>query len=318
MTAISNILVVKSPIDKAIVLFGPTAVGKTGLTEELFSKGFEIINADSVQVYRYLDIASAKPEKELVEKIPHHCVDIRFPWEQYTSGDFCIDAERLIREINSRGNIPLITGGTAYYFRQLVYGPSLTPPSSPITREKVQREIDEKGMDWAFEALEKIDSISASRIGRSDRYRLSRALEVYRDTGRPLSSFPVSDTLRSDIDFILIGLVRPKEELEERIRLRVDIMFRSGAEEEIRKLLALGADSSWPGMQGIGYKEWLDALESGEYSISTIKKEIVRNSVKYAKRQMTFFNSFESVRWFDPRNTDSIRRYLEERGVSLS
>ena len=164
MTAISNILVVKSPIDKAIVLFGPTAVGKTGLTEELFSKGFEIINADSVQVYRYLDIASAKPEKELVEKIPHHCVDIRFPWEQYTSGDFCIDAERLIKEINSRGNIPLITGGTAYYFRQLVYGPSLTPPSSPITREKVQREIDEKGMDWAYETLEKIDSVSASRI----------------------------------------------------------------------------------------------------------------------------------------------------------
>ena len=318
MTAISNILVVKSPIDKAIVLFGPTAVGKTGLTEELFSKGFEIINADSVQVYRYLDIASAKPEKELVEKIPHHCVDIRFPWEQYTSGDFCIDAERLIKEINSRGNIPLITGGTAYYFRQLVYGPSLTPPSSPITREKVQREIDEKGMDWAYETLENIDSVSASRIGRSDRYRLSRALEVYRDTGRPLSSFPVSDTLRSDIDFILIGLVRPKEELEERIRLRVDIMFRSGAEEEIRKLLALGADSSWPGMQGIGYKEWLDALESGEYSISTVKKEIVRKSVKYAKRQMTFFNSFESVKWFDPRNTDSIRGYLEERGVSLS
>ena len=244
MTAISNILVVKSPIDKAIVLFGPTAVGKTGLTEELFSKGFEIINADSVQVYRYLDIASAKPEKELVEKIPHHCVDIRFPWEQYTSGDFCIDAERLIREINSRGNIPLITGGTAYYFRQLVYGPSLTPPSSPITREKVQREIDEKGMDWAYETLENIDSVSASRIGRSDRYRLSRAVEVYRDTGRPLSSFPVSDTLRSDIDFILIGLVRPKEELEERIRLRVDIMFRSGAEEEIEKLIALGSDSS--------------------------------------------------------------------------
>ena len=318
MTAISNILVVKSPIDKAIVLFGPTAVGKTGLTEELFSKGFEIINADSVQVYRYLDIASAKPEKELVEKIPHHCVDIRFPWEQYTSGDFCIDAERLIKEINSRGNIPLITGGTAYYFRQLVYGPSLTPPSSPITREKVQREIDEKGMDWAYETLENIDSVSASRIGRSDRYRLSRALEVYRDTGRPLSSFPVSDTLRSDIDFILIGLVRPKEELEERIRLRVDIMFRSGAEEEIRKLLALGADSSWPGMQGIGYKEWLDALESGEYSISTVKKEIVRKSVKYAKRQMTFFNSFESVTWFDPRDVGSIRGYLEERGVSLS
>ena len=132
-----------------MVLFGPTAVGKTALTEELFSKGFEIINADSVQVYRYLDIASAKPEKELMEKIPHHLVDIRFPWEQYNSGDFCKDAERLIKEINERGNIPLITGGTAYYFKQLLYGPSSTPESNPKTREEIQRTIEDIGLDKA-------------------------------------------------------------------------------------------------------------------------------------------------------------------------
>ena len=298
-----------------MVLFGPTAVGKTALTEELFSKGFEIINADSVQVYRYLDIASAKPEKELVEKIPHHLVDIRFPWEQYNSGDFCKDAERLIKEINERGNIPLITGGTAYYFKQLLYGPSSTPESNPKTREEIQRTIDDIGLDKAYEMLMSLDMEAAKKIDKNDRYRISRALEVIKDTGRPLSSFPVSDTLREDIDFVIIGLKREKKELEDRIRKRVDIMFDSGAVREMKALLSMGADLSWPGMQGIGYREWFNAMESGEVNISIIKDMIIRSSIKYAKRQMTFFSSFSDTLWFSPNDIEKIKGYLEERNI---
>ena len=298
-----------------MVLFGPTAVGKTALTEELFSKGFEIINADSVQVYRYLDIASAKPEKELVEKIPHHLVDIRFPWEQYNSGDFCKDAERLIKEINERGNIPLITGGTAYYFKQLLYGPSSTPESNPKTREEIQRTIDDIGLDKAYEMLMSLDMEAAKKIDKNDRYRISRALEVIKDTGRPLSSFPVSDTLREDIDFVIIGLKREKKELEDRIRKRVDIMFDSGAVREMKALLSMGADLSWPGMQGIGYREWFNAIESGEVNISIIKDMIIRSSIKYAKRQMTFFSSFSDTLWFSPNDTKEIKGYLEKRNI---
>ena len=298
-----------------MVLFGPTAVGKTALTEELFSKGFEIINADSVQVYRYLDIASAKPEKELVEKIPHHLVDIRFPWEQYNSGDFCKDAERLIKEINERGNIPLITGGTAYYFKQLSYGPSSTPESNPKTREEIQRTIDDIGLDKAYEMLMSLDMEAAKKIDKNDRYRISRALEVIKDTGRPLSSFPVSDTLREDIDFVIIGLKREKRELEDRIRKRVDIMFDSGAVREMKALLSMGADLSWPGMQGIGYREWFNAMESGEVNISIIKDMIIRSSIKYAKRQMTFFSSFSDTAWFSPNDTKEIKEYLKERNI---
>ena len=298
-----------------MVLFGPTAVGKTALTEELFSKGFEIINADSVQVYRFLDIASAKPEKELVEKIPHHLVDIRFPWEQYNSGDFCKDAERLIKEINERGNIPLITGGTAYYFKQLLYGPSSTPESNPKTREEIQRTIDDIGLDKAYEMLMSLDMEAAKKIDKNDRYRISRALEVIKDTGRPLSSFPVSDTLREDIDFVIIGLKREKKELEDRIRKRVDIMFDSGAVREMKALLSMGADLSWPGMQGIGYREWFNALESGEVNISIIKDMIIRSSIKYAKRQMTFFSSFSDTIWFSPNDIEKIKGYLEERNI---
>ena len=300
-----------------MVLFGPTAVGKTALTEELFSKGFEIINADSVQVYRYLDIASAKPEKELVEKIPHHLVDIRFPWEQYNSGDFCKDAERLIKEINERGNIPLITGGTAYYFKQLLYGPSSTPESNPKTREEIQRTIDDIGLDKAYEMLMSLDMEAAKKIDKNDRYRISRALEVIKDTGRPLSSFPLSDTLREDIDFVIIGLKREKKELEERIRKRVDIMFDSGAVREMKALLSMGADLSWPGMQGIGYREWFNAMESGEVNISIIKDMIIRSSIKYAKRQMTFFSSFSDTAWFSPNDIEKIKGYLEERNIMV-
>ena len=298
-----------------MVLFGPTAVGKTALTEELFSKGFEIINADSVQVYRFLDIASAKPEKELVEKISHHLVDIRFPWEQYNSGDFCKDAERLIKEINERGNIPLITGGTAYYFKQLLYGPSSTPESNPKTREEIQRTIDDIGLDKAYEMLMSLDMEAAKKIDKNDRYRISRALEVIKDTGRPLSSFPVSDTLREDIDFVIIGLKREKKELEDRIRKRVDIMFDSGAVREMKALLSMGANLSWPGMQGIGYREWFNAIESGEVNISIIKDMIIRSSIKYAKRQMTFFSSFSDTLWFSPNDIEKIKGYLEERNI---
>ena len=307
----------KTSENRAVVLFGPTAVGKTALTEELFSKGFEIINADSVQVYRYLDIASAKPEKELVEKIPHHLVDIRFPWEQYNSGDFCKDAERLIKEINERGNIPLITGGTAYYFKQLLYGPSSTPESNPKTREEIQRTIDDIGLDKAYEMLMSLDMEAAKKIDKNDRYRISRALEVIKYTGRPLSSFPVSDTLREDIDFVIIGLKREKKELEERIRKRVDIMFDSGAVREMKALLSMGADLSWPGMQGIGYREWFNAMESGEVNISIIKDMIIRSSIKYAKRQMTFFSSFSDTLWFSPNDTKEIKGYLEERNIMV-
>ena len=307
----------KTSENRAVVLFGPTAVGKTALTEELFSKGFEIINADSVQVYRFLDIASAKPEKELVEKIPHHLVDIRFPWEQYNSGDFCKDAERLIKEINERGNIPLITGGTAYYFKQLLYGPSSTPESNPKTREEIQRTIDDIGLDKAYEMLMSLDMEAAKKIDKNDRYRISRALEVIKDTGRPLSSFPVSDTLREDIDFVIIGLKREKKELEERIRKRVDIMFDSGAVREMKTLLSMGADLSWPGMQGIGYREWFYAMESGEVNISIIKDMIIRSSIKYAKRQMTFFSSFSDTLWFSPNDIEKIKEYLEKRNIMV-
>ena len=298
---------------KAVVLIGPTAVGKTALTETLFASSAEIINADSVQVYRYLDIGSAKPDEKLRSLIPHHLVDIKDPWEQYTAGDFARDAASLIPEIEERGKIPLITGGTGYYIRQLVYGPSSAPAADERIRDEVRTEVEEKGKKWAYSYLREIDPVSYGRISENDLYRITRAIEVYRSSGRPLSSFPLSSEPCDD--FVLICLVRERNELVERIKLRVDEMFRMGLYEEIRKLFRMGASSEWPAMQAIGYKEFIEAAESGEASIETIKEEIIRSTVKYAKRQMTFFRSFSSCRFFHPDDLDGIASYLSFQGV---
>lgn len=302
---------------KAVLLFGPTAVGKTALTECLFSKGFEIVNADSVQVYRGLDIGSAKPSLSLQRLIPHHLIDIRDPWEDYTVGDFVSDADDAISSISSRGNTALVTGGTAYYFKHLLYGAPKTPKADIAVRSSVEKEIEAKGREWAWEYLSEIDPLSSKRINRNDVYRVSRALEVYLSTGRPLSSFELSQEERDDIDFIVIGLRRDRRELEERIRARVDIMFEEGLYDEMKRLMRMGALPSWPAMEGIGYREFFDAIACGECNISTIKEDIIRSSVRYAKRQMTFFSSFSSAHFFHPDDTEGIAGLLESRGIPI-
>ena len=301
--------------NKAVVLTGPTAVGKTALTESLFSNGFEIINADSVQIYRGLDIGSAKPSPDLLRRIPHHLIDIRDPWEDYSSGDFVSDALSAMKGIWERGNIPLITGGTMYYIKHLIYGPPETPPADPSIRSAVQTEYMEKGRDWAYGYLKSIDPVSSERISISDAYRITRAIEVYRTSGRPLSSFSVGTELRSDIDFVLIGLMRDRSELGRRIELRARQMFSDGLYDEVRALFDNGADRSWPGMEGIGYREFFDAAESGETSVSSICGSIIHASKRYAKRQITFLSSMKDFSVFSPDDEDGVRALLYERGI---
>ena len=308
---------VKSQKPKAVVLTGPTAVGKTEMTERLFSHGFEIINADSVQIYRGLDIGSAKSDRALREKIPHHLIDIRDPWEDYSSGDFVHDASRAMEGIWSRGNIPLITGGTMYYIRHLVYGAPSTPPADPAVRASVRAEIDGKGLEWAYAYLASVDPVSAARIGRGDDYRISRAIEVYRTGGKPLSSYAVPDTVRDDISFTLICLSRDRETLRKRIRERVGQMFAAGLYDEVRGLVRRGADLSWPAMEGIGYREFLAAREDGELSISMIADEIARDSARYAKQQMTFASSMKGFSFISPDDIQAASDQLSHNGICL-
>ena len=278
------------------------------MTEELFSSGYEIINADSIQIYRHLSIGSAKPDEELRKRIPHHLIDIKDPWEEYSAGEFVSDVERVSEEIRARGNIPLVTGGTAYYFKQLLYGKPGTPAADPALRAEVAEEIQEKGSRWAWDYLGQIDPVSQKRISPRDVYRISRAIEIYRQTGRPVSSFTVPDRIRDD--YLVIGLMRDKAELHASIEKRVCRMFEEGLVDEIKALRRMGATASWPAMEGIGYREFFKAMESGELSVSAIRDEIITDTRQYAKRQVTYFKTFP-CRFFHPDDVSAIRDLTE-------
>ncbi|MHC1692167.1 MAG: tRNA (adenosine(37)-N6)-dimethylallyltransferase MiaA [Sphaerochaetaceae bacterium] len=297
---------------KLLFLFGPTGVGKTDLLLNFFTHGFSVVNADSKQVYRHLDIGSAKPSAKVLSSIPHYLIDIRDPWEQFTVGDFVNLADETCGQIVEQGRIPIICGGTAYYFKHFYLGLPPSPQSDPVIREKIARQAIENGLPWCFERLRVIDPLSATRIHPADAYRITRALEVYEATGKPLSSFVIPTEARHGMDPLIIGLVRPKQELDERINLRVTGMFEAGLEQEFQHLLSLGAKESWPGMQGIGYREFFIAQQSAPVELESVANMIRHNSRLYAKRQMTFFKSLPNVHWVHPDDTDTLGTLLDD------
>ncbi|NCC65155.1 MAG: tRNA (adenosine(37)-N6)-dimethylallyltransferase MiaA, partial [Spirochaetia bacterium] len=198
-----------------------------------------------------------------------------------------------------------------YYFKHFLYGLSDAPPSDEQIRSSVGKRIEAQGGDWAFDYLKEVDPISAKRIHPSDLYRISRALEVWETSARPLSSYSLPNEPRYGMHPLIIGLHRDQDILHKRIIMRVEQMFEEGLEEEIRGLLDMGAKSWWPGMQGIGYREFFLALESGEFPRSVIAEQIIRNSRLYAKRQLTFFKSFTNAHWFDTSEKQSILTEIE-------
>ncbi len=309
---------------KVIFLFGPTAVGKTQLLCDCFSDFSEVVNADSVQVYKHLDIGSAKADSSTIKKIPHHLIDILEPWENYNVANFIHLADEACANIWRRDKIPVVSGGTAFYFKHFLYGLSLAPKSDPSVREEIANYVKNVGLQEAHKYLCTVDPVSGQKINPNDGYRISRALEVYKSSGKPLSSFALPNTPRNDMKVLSIGLCRDKEELRERIGLRVKIMFEQGMLSEMRGLLEMGANPSWQSMQGIGYKEFLNHVWKGNkdsslkafdsllvQEIEEISNEIVMNSIHYAKRQMTFFRSFSNVHWIDPQNIDVVRSMVE-------
>lgn len=301
-----------NPFESVIFLFGPTGVGKTELLMDLDPEKYSVVNADSIQVYRHLDIGSAKASSVTLKAIPHYLIDIFDPWQQFSVGDFVLYADQACREIHAQGKIPVLSGGTAFYFKHFYFGLAEAPPSDEGVRLALAQEIEERGNAWAFERLSSVDPPSAKRIHPSDMYRVSRALEVYEGSGRPLSSYSVPSVPRNGMKPLVIGLTREGDELKRRIGMRVAQMFSEGLVSEIRHLIEMGADESWPGLQGIGYKEFFQARKSGEASLSMIGEQIERNSRFYAKRQMTFFKSFADVTWMNPKEKEPILALIED------
>lgn len=282
-------------------------MGKTDLLMELFSEEGEVISADSMQVYRGLCIGTAKPDRAAMERLTHHLIDIRDPDEQFNAGEFVDEANRLVVAVEMRHRTPIVSGGTPFYFRNFIYGLPETPPGDGAVRAEVRSEIERIGLKAAHELLEKLDPVAARRIQEADRYRIERALEVIRATGRKFSSFAVSPTVRDDLDMLLIGLDRPREELYRRINRRVELMFEAGLPDEVASLISAGYGRHSPGMQGIGYREFLEMCETGCSTMSDVKDVIAGNSRRYAKRQLTFFKRFPGTRWFHPDQREAIR-----------
>jgi len=275
---------------KVLVIFAPTASGKTALTEELFSPEgshfilkAEIISADSQAVYRGMDIGTAKPDPLLCKKLPHHLINILNPDQQFNVSDFISAADAACRDISARGKLPVLCGGTGFYIRNFLYGLAPTPVSDEKIRSKLKARLAQEGNEALYNELKEIDPESAAHIHINDAYRICRALEVFYISGKSRSSFKVEDGLRSEYDFQFIVLQPPREILYERIRKRVDLMFEAGLEQEVRSLMAKGYTKDSPGMKAIGYSEWFEYDD-----IEKIREEIKHHSCKYAKKQYTY------------------------------
>lgn len=262
-----------------------------------------------MQVYRYLDIGSAKPSRQTLERIKYHLIDLLEPSFQFNAGMFVHHTEELIREISGHRKLPVIVGGTAFYLRSFIFGLPDSPSGNLEIREELKQLYIKKGNLFLYGKLKEVDALSAEKIAAEDTYRIIRALEVFRVTGKPLSSFQVPHTIRKDYNFLLIGLNREREELYKRINSRVDRMFERGLVKEIVSLLERGCKRDDPGMQGIGYREFFE-MQKGCLSIEGVRELIKRNSRRYAKRQLTFFRSLPEVLWFYPGQITKIRERI--------
>ncbi|WP_022931538.1 tRNA (adenosine(37)-N6)-dimethylallyltransferase MiaA [Treponema bryantii] len=284
---------------KVLVIFAPTASGKTALTRELFSPQgshfilkAEIISADSQAVYKEMDIGTAKPEADLQKEIPHHLINLLTPDLQYNVSDFVNAADKACQEITARGNLPVVVGGTGFYIRNFLYGLAPTPVSDEKLRNELKERIAREGNQALYDELKKIDPESAAKIHPNDAYRICRALEVFYLSGKKRSEYQAEGQgkIRDKFDFKFLVLQPEREELYDRIRRRVDLMFEVGLEDEVRSLVAKGYGKDSPGMKAIGYSEWFaeDGSLYGPEKIEEIKEAIKHHSTKYAKKQYTY------------------------------
>lgn len=283
---------------------GPTATGKSALAIELAERlGGEIVNADALQVYRGLDIGTAKPTAEQQARVPHHLIDVLEPTEPYSAGDFARRARTAIGAILARSRLPIVVGGSGLYLRALFSGLSALPEVDPAVRGRLRRELEEGGLAPLRRELERSDPVTAARLEPADTQRTVRALEVVRATGRPLSSWVEdSEVAAPRFSFRRLGLTLPRGLLYDRIEARVVGMLNAGWVAEIEALLASGVPPDAAAFQAIGYGQLIGYLQ-GRSTLEEARTETVTATRRYAKRQLTWFRREEGVRWLDARSS---------------
>lgn len=291
----------RSP-DILVVIVGPTAVGKTDVSIEVASRlGGEIVSCDSMQVYRYMDIGTAKPGPSERARVPHHLIDVVDPNETFNVARFQELARAAIDDIAARGRVPLLVGGTGLYVKAVVDG-FLFPweGASPELRRKLEEEAELYGAPALHARLAEVDPAAARRIHPNDARRIIRALEVHATTGRPISEmWRRSGAGKMRIDrLVMIGLVRDREALYERINRRCDAMVEQGLVDETWRLLERGYERALTAGQALGYKEIVEHLQ-GKCSLADAVETIKRNTRRYAKRQLTWFRADPRIEWVD-------------------
>jgi len=284
---------------RVLVIVGPTAVGKTELTLRLAEElNGEIISADSMQVYRGMDIGTAKPSLAERERIPHHLIDVVEPGETFSAADYQRLSRQAVGDITSRGRLPIFSGGTGLYVKAAIDEYNFIEVENNYTvRDSLKRQVREAGLAALYKRLQSVDPRVAQRLHFNDERRIVRALEVYETTGQTLSFWEQQKDVNSSVfDAIFIGLNRPREELYARVNLRVEQMINEGLVQEVQSLVDRGL--SFVAKQALGYKELLPYLE-GRLTLEEAKELIKQQTRRYAKRQLTWFRADSRVRWVD-------------------
>ncbi len=286
------------------MIIGPTAVGKTKTSVELAKslKG-EIISGDSMQIYKTMDIGTAKVKKEEMQGIPHYLIDIKEPQEAYSVAEFQREVRNKIDEISSRGRIPIIVGGTGLYIQSVLYDYQFSESGKDEeTRLRLEKRSQEIGVDKLHQELTDIDPKSAANIHPNNVRRVIRALEIFYTTGKTMSEYQDTQQPESLYDIALIGLTMDRERLYERINLRVDLMMKEGLLREVQTLHNNGIRDC-QSIQAIGYKE-LYAYLDGKVTLEQAVDDLKQNSRRYAKRQLTWFRNKMDVTWIDMTDGD--------------
>lgn len=288
-------------MNKIIILTGPTAVGKTKLSVALAKKiGGEIISADSMQVYRYMNIGTDKISTSKMGGVMHHMIDVLDPTEDFNVCIFQHMVNDILTDIYARGHVPIIVGGTGFYIQAVLYGIDFTETDSDETyRNMLEQEAAQSGPEFLHAKLRMVDPVSADMIHPNNMKRVIRALEFYHKTGTCISEHNEAEhARRSPYDFRYFVLTDDRDELYRRIDQRVDDMIETGLVEEVQKLLQMGVRPEMTSMQGLGYREILAYLNH-EYDLDRAVFLIKRNTRHFAKRQLTWFRREKDVRWID-------------------
>lgn len=289
---------------KIIIVTGQTATGKTGLGIELaLHYNTEIINADAVIFYKYMDIGGAKPTKEELSQAKHHLIGIKEPYEEFTANSFMIEADKIIENLTAKNKIPIIVGGSQLYIKALLRGLFKIPDTPKEIKEKWRKLLKEKGSVYLHEELKKVDPEAAKRLHPNDSQRLERALEVFDTTGKTITEFQKEHQFKElRYDYIKLATFYPREELYERINKRVDLMIKDGLENEVRKLLEMGyTPENTKIMKAIAYPEFTKYIR-GEWTFDEAVTKTKQHTRNFAKRQTTGLKSEKEVNWLNKNN----------------